>query len=104
MLYGEGKVEPITQEWLARLGFERMHINPLWYGGYYRWIKDAGINRSLMITFNCSDCLRKNVPFIVWLSVGEVMSTIVALMHIKTIDQLSDLYLALTGEVLDEKR
>lgn len=95
--------EIITQERLKDLGFQRIHMNPKWGGGWMRWIKDLPnvFEGSIVVTFGCHYCLEAGADFIVWFSVGDFVKTDVALSHIKTVDQLTqNLWLAVSGSEL----
>lgn len=98
----EPTAEPLTKEALLQLGFEIIHMNPDYNGGYFKLIKDlpTPAATSVSVTFGCYYCLREQLPYIVWIGIGGFMESTAALVHIKTIGQLDNLWLALTGAAL----
>ncbi len=86
----------ITEAALAALGFHRVHINPNWNGGYLKFIRDvpAPPRISIEVTFGDVYCLRDAVPLVVWI---ECEMTSIALRHIKTMDQLAQLWQLIAG-------
>lgn len=96
------EAQPITQDGLIQYGFHKVHMNPKWHGGYMRYIKDVPDMKDIEIrvTFGCHYCLVDNVDFIVWFVIGGFVGNEVALDHIKTIEQLRQLWLSISGEAL----
>lgn len=95
--------EPITPALLGSFDFKSIHLNhmnPKWIGGYMKWVKEISeiMEFSLCVTFGCHYCLRDQVEFIVWVTVGGMIRSEVALYHIKTAGQLRQLWLTLSGE------
>lgn len=94
--------QPITLEALDQLGFQRIHMNPNYHGGYMTAIKTVipAEYVDLKVSFGCHYSLVDHVDFIVWFVVVGHPYTEVPLKRIKTIGQLRQLWLALSGDVL----
>lgn len=101
--YSDTEAQPITLDGLSQYGFQKIHMNPAWNGGYMSYIKDVPRlhDVSIRVTFGDHYCLDANVEFIVWFVAGSFGGTSVPMIHIKTIEQLRQLWLAVSGESLE---
>jgi hypothetical protein len=63
----------ITKDALLLLGFQQIHMNPNYNGGYFKLIKDlpTPVETCVYVTFGDHYCLRDGLPAIVWFSIGE---------------------------------
>lgn len=83
----------ITAEVLKSLGWDTIHWNAKWNGGwweYYKEIEDLK-NAKIKVTFGDS----YSEDFMVWI---EADYTSIAMKHIRTMQQLSNFYQLVTGQ------
>lgn len=90
---------PLTQEVLQLHGFQHIHYNPKWNGGFHSWwlafvgTGDSISDHRLMVTFGEYE----QHPVLVWL---DFPGNRYAFENIKTLEQLAQLYALLTGKEL----
>lgn len=85
----------ITQDWLSEHGFYKVHVNPKWNGGFFRYFKNLAAPHRSEIAVTFGDGYQHEDGFMVWLVSS---STWIAIAYARTIEDLQTLHKMLCGK------
>lgn len=99
--YLEGRVmsQKIEQEWLTQNGFQKVHFNPKFNGGFFRfyWSPEESPNE-IVVSFGEGERYERD-GFMVWISAGMI---ILPVPYARTPEDLAQLARLLFGKTVGE--
>lgn len=90
----------ITEQWLSDIGFTKVHMNPNYNGGFFRYYLSLPkpYSSGLMVSFR-DGYEPDDRDFTVWIEAGMTM---IAVIHAVTVEDLQTLCRLLCGKTLEE--